>query len=103
MTMKVGVQGRVLLGPAGGPGQVDIPLRMAVVQEGPAPKTVLSKFYRLAVAVPPGQVSVPFVHVEQDLTFPMPRAADFDASVVYVGFHSASLNKTPDSKPVKRH
>ena len=40
MTMKVGVQGRVLLGPAGGPGQVDIPLRMAVVQEGPQPKTV---------------------------------------------------------------
>ena len=40
MTMKVGVEGRVLLGPAGGPGQVDIPLRMAVVQEGPAPKTV---------------------------------------------------------------
>ena len=30
MTMKVGVQGRVLLGPAGGPGQVDVPLRMAV-------------------------------------------------------------------------
>src|SRR4030095_12110333 len=57
MTMKVGVQGRVLLGPAGGPGQVDIPLRMAVVQEGPAPKTIVSKFYRLAVAVPPGQVS----------------------------------------------
>ena len=26
MTMKVGVQGRILLGPAGGPGQVDIPL-----------------------------------------------------------------------------
>ena len=39
MTMKVGVQGRVLLGPAGGPGQVDIPLRMAVVQEGTNPKT----------------------------------------------------------------
>src|SRR5882762_11778327 len=34
MTMKVGVQGRVLLGPAGAPGQVDIPLRMVVVQEG---------------------------------------------------------------------
>jgi hypothetical protein len=102
MTMKVGVQGRVLLGPAGGPGQVDIPLRMAVVQEGPAPKTVLSKFYRLAVAVPPGQVSVPFVHVEQDLTFPMPRPAEFDAYVVYVGFDPASLNQKPERKPAKR-
>ena len=69
MTMKVGVEGRVLLGPAGGPGQIDVPLRMAVVQEGPNPKTIVSKFYRLAVAIPPGQTSVPFVHVEQDLTF----------------------------------
>src|SRR6266496_759282 len=42
MTMKVGVQGRVLLGPAGAPGQVDIPLRIAVVQEGVNPKTIVS-------------------------------------------------------------
>jgi hypothetical protein len=102
MTMKVGVEGRVLLGPAGGPGQVDIPLRMAVVQEGPAPKTIVSKFYRLAVAVGPGQLSVPFVHVEQDLTFPMPRGAEFDAYVVYVGFDPASLNTKPERKPTKQ-
>src|SRR5947207_2354550 len=50
MTMKVGVEGRVLLGPAGGPGQIDVPLRMAVVQEGPNPKAIVSKFYKLAVA-----------------------------------------------------
>jgi hypothetical protein len=98
MTMKVGVEGRVLLGPAGKPGQVDIPLRMAVVLEGPAPKTVLSKFYKLAVAVSPGQTGVPFVHVEQDLTFPMPRGADLDAYVVYVGFDPASLSTKPERK-----
>jgi hypothetical protein len=98
MTMKVGVEGRVLLGPAGGPGQIDVPLRMAVVQEGPSPKTILSKFYKLAVAIPPGQTSVPFVHVEQDLTFPTPRAADFDAYVVYVGFDPASLSSRPERK-----
>ena len=101
MTMKVGVEGRVLLGPAGGPGQVDIPLRLAVVQEGPAPKTVLSKLYKLAVAIAPGQTSVPFVHVEQDLTFPTPRAADLDAYVVYVGFDPMSLNTTPE-RPAKQ-
>src|SRR5881227_811300 len=98
MTMKVGVEGRVLLGPAGGPGQIDVPLRMAVVQEGPNPKTIVSKFYKLAVAVPPGQTSVPFVHVEQDLTFPTPRAADFDSYVVYVGFDPQSLNSKPERR-----
>ena len=104
MTMKVGVEGRVLLGPAGSPGQVDIPLRMAVVREGPNPKTVLSKFYKVAVTIPPGQTSVPFVHVEQDLTFPTPRAADFDAYIVYVGFDPQSLNTKPErkAKPAKK-
>ena len=89
VTMRVGVQGRVLLGPAGGPGQVDMPLRLAVVQEGPEPKPIVSKFARLAVAMPPGQTAVPFVHVEQDLTFPMPRGNLIEAYVVYVGFDPA--------------
>src|SRR3954464_611705 len=102
MTMKVGVEGRVLLGPPGGPGQIDIPLRMAVVQEGPNPKAVVSKFYKLAVAIPPGQTSVPFVHVEQDLTFPTPRAADFENYVVYVGFDPQSLNTKPERPAQKK-
>jgi hypothetical protein len=101
MTMKVGVEGRVLLGPAGSPGQVDIPLRMAVVQEGPAPKTVISKFYKLAVAIPPGQTSAPFVQVEQDLTFPMPRGSDLDSYIVYVGFDPQSLGTKPE-RPAKK-
>jgi len=97
MTMKVGVQGRVLLGPAGGPGQVDIPLRLAVVQEGPEPKPIIGKFARLSVTVPPGQTAVPFVHVEQDLTFPMPRGKLLEAYVVYVGFDPAQAK--PERKP----
>jgi hypothetical protein len=102
MTMKVGVEGRVLLGPVGGPGQIDIPLRMAVVQEGTTPKTVVSKFYRFAVAIPPGQTNIPFVHIEQDLTFPMPRGGDLDAYVVYVGFDPQSLATKPARKPAKK-
>jgi hypothetical protein len=71
---------------------------MAVVQEGPAPKTVVSKFYKLAVSIPPGQTGAPFVHVEQDLTFPMPRGADLDAYIVYVGFDPQSLSTKPERK-----
>ena len=98
MTMKVGVQGRILLGPAGGPGQVDIPLRVAIVQEGPEPKPIVSKFARLSVTVPPGQTAVPFTHVEQDLTFPMPRAAVLEAYVVYVGFDPSATPAKPERK-----
>jgi len=94
MSMRVGVEGRVLLGPAGGPGQVDLPLRVAVVQEGPDPKPVVSKLVRLSVQVPPGQTGVPFRHIEQNLTFPLVRPAVLENYIVYVGFD-------PDSGPAK--
>jgi hypothetical protein len=87
MTMKVGIEGRVITGPAGGPGTVDIPLRIAVVQEGVTPKTIASKFARIEVGITNAVDRVPFTHVDPDVSFPMPvRAADIDSYVVYVGF-----------------
>ena len=107
MTIKVGVQGRVLLGPAGGPGQVDLPLRVVVVLEGPDPKPIVSKFARLAVAVAPGQTAVPFTHVEQDVTFPLPPPSVLENYVVYVGFDPDGAAAKPQKAkkgqaPVKR-
>jgi len=98
MSMRVGVEGRVLLGPAGGPGQVDLPLRIAVVQEGPEPKPIISKMVRLTVSVAPGQTGVPFRHIEQDLAFPMPSPSVLENYVVYVGFDPAA----PSDKPVRK-
>jgi hypothetical protein len=86
MIVKVGVQGRVILGPMGGPGKVEVPLRYAVVREGPQPKTVITKFKRIAVTVAPGQTHVQFVDIEEGLGFPMPSRSDLDAYVVDVGF-----------------
>jgi hypothetical protein len=102
MTMKVGVQGRVLLGPAGAPGRVDIPLRVAVVQEGTIPKPIVSKMARLAVEIPPGQTAAPFVHIEQDLTFPMPSAVALENYVVYVGFDPSAGPAKPERKQPKK-
>jgi len=86
VTMRIGVQGRVVLGPAGRPGPVEIPLRYAVVKEGPEPQTIASMFQRTSVNVPPGQGNMPFVHVMETLSFPMPADENLDAYVVYVGF-----------------
>src|SRR5882757_5540356 len=63
MTMKVGVEGRVITGPAGGPGNVDVPLRIAVVKEGPEPKTIVSKFARIPVTITGAIDRVVFTHV----------------------------------------
>ena len=54
MTMRVGVEGRLLVGPKGGPGNVKVPIRMALVAEGPQPKPLWSKFYNVEVSVPEG-------------------------------------------------
>jgi hypothetical protein len=102
MTIKVGVQGRVILGPGGGPGQLDVPIRFALVQEGIQPKTIWTKFYRVPVTVPDGQPSVSFTHIEDDLTVPMPSKDTLDAYVVYVGFDPMSLSQKPKAAPPPR-
>ncbi|MBI4274058.1 MAG: hypothetical protein HY659_05110 [Rhizobiales bacterium] len=102
MTIKVGVQGRIILGPAGGPGQVEVPLRYAVVQEGLESKTVWTKFYKVPVIIPEGSSNVAFTHVEQDVAFPYPKnAADLENYIIYIGFDPLGKTDTP-KKPAKK-
>jgi hypothetical protein len=93
--MRVGVQGRVIVGPAGAPNQVDVPLRYAVVREGVDPKTIVSKFRRVPVALPPGATNVAFTDIEEDLRFPMPGRAELEAYVVYIGFDDTGDRNRP--------
>lgn len=99
MRMKVGVQGRILLGPAGGPGKLDVPMRYAVVKEGPEPKTIVSKYYKIPVTIADGQTQVPFTHIDEDISYPMPPGNDIDAYVVYVGFDPVGEKPAPAKKP----
>jgi hypothetical protein len=99
LAIKVGVQGRIILGPMGGPGQLDVPLRYAVVREGPEPRVIVTKFKRIPVVVPPDQTHVQFVDVEEGLSFPMPSGAELDAYVVYVGFDE--IGDKNEKRPAK--
>ena len=103
MTMKVGIEGRVITGPAGGPGTVDVPLRIAVVQEGVDPKAVASKFGHETVTVNASIDRVTFTHVESDIAFPLPQPLGLiDAYVVYVGFDPVSAQPEKKKPPAKR-
>ncbi len=99
LSMKVGVEGRVILGPAGGPGQIELPLRFAVVREGPEPETIVTKLRWLTVAIPSDTVNVPFTYVEEELSFPMPRGREIDAYVVYVGFDREAVKQPQRRRP----
>jgi hypothetical protein len=101
VTMKLGIEGRVIVGPVGGPGQIEVPVRFAVVEEGPNPKTVLSKLARIPVTIG-SDPTVEFTHIDPDIAFPMPRSVTaLDRYVVYVGFDPTALAQ-PKHRPVSR-
>src|SRR5262249_7363675 len=58
--MRVGVQGRIVVGPQGSPGEVDVPIRYAVIREGVDPKTIVTKFRKFAQPVPASAESAVF-------------------------------------------
>ncbi len=102
MTIKVGVEGRVLVGPAGGPGTVEVPLRIAVVREGVNPVTLTTKAAVIPVVISQGAERATFAHIEPELAFPLPQPPSLlDNYVVYVGFDplAAKPQKKPTHKP----
>ncbi|TAK48493.1 MAG: hypothetical protein EPO23_07650 [Xanthobacteraceae bacterium] len=99
---KVGIAGRIIVGPGGAPSSVDVPLRIAVVQEGAHPKTIASKFYRTTVAMPAGENSVAFTFVAEDFSYPVPAANVADAYVFYVGFDPEGAKTAPRPKAARK-
>lgn len=65
VSLKVGVQGRMLIGTAGRPGSYTVPVRV-VVKRGDS--VVVSRIARISVAIPAGETSAPFAHVEEGIT-----------------------------------
>jgi hypothetical protein len=101
ITARIGIQGRVIAGPAGAPTSVDVPLRVAVVQGGVGEKVIASKAYRTTVEMSEGG-SVPFTFVAEDLVYPMPSAAVADTYIFYVGFDPQALSPEPKARAKKK-
>src|SRR5687768_6414814 len=94
VSTRVGIQGRIIVGPAGAPPAVDVPIRVAVVQEGVQPKTVATKLYRTTVDLG-GQDNVSFSFVAEDLTFPVPPPEAVSSYVIYIGFDPEGARTPP--------
>ena len=101
ITARIGIQGRVIAGPAGAPSTVEIPLRVAVVQGGVQEKTIATKVYRTTVSMAEGS-SVPFSLVAEDLVYPVPSGAAADSYVFYIGFDPQALKPEPKARATKK-
>jgi len=84
MTIKIGVSGRVLAGPKGGPGDVTVPVRIAVVKFQEA--VLASELYKEKVTVGEGH-STNFRRVYQ---IDVPDPGGERDYIIYVGFDDGS-------------
>jgi hypothetical protein len=100
ISARIGIQGRVIAGPARAPTSVDVPLRVAVVQEGVTTKTIATKAYRTTVDMTPDG-TMPFSFVAEDLAYPAPTPAEGDSYVFYIGFDPQALTPEPRAKKKK--
>ncbi len=84
LAIKIGVAGKVLLGPAGSPGSFNVPVRMAVLREqNNAPIT--SKLYRAEVTVPASATEADFTIVSEPLRVPFIQDHAEDDYTIKVG------------------
>jgi hypothetical protein len=98
ITARIGIQGRVIAGPAGAPSSVQVPMRVAVVQGGVSEKTIATKAYQTTVNMTESG-SEPFTLVVEGLVYPAPTGAIGDSYVFYIGFGPQALKP---EKPAPR-
>ena len=101
ITARIGIQGRVIAGPAGAPPTVEVPLRMAVVQGGVGEKVIATKAYRTTVNMGEDE-SVPFSFVADDMVYPVPPDAVANNYIFYVGFDPQLVSTSEKPKPVRK-
>jgi hypothetical protein len=101
ITGRIGIQGRVIAGPAGAPATVTVPMRVAVVQTGVQEKTIATKAFQTTVTMSEDG-SVPFTLIAEDVTYPAPRGDVGDSYVFYIGFDPQALKPEPKPKAPKK-
>ncbi len=100
ITARIGIMGRIIAGPAGAPPTVDVPMRVAVVQEGAPEKVIVTKAFRTTVTME-GE-NTEFSLVAEDVTYPTPTEAANDKYIFYVGFDPAALKPEPAARGKKK-
>jgi len=92
LQIKIGARGRVITGPKGQPGTLEMPIRVAV-QEGSCSRHF--KLYRQQAVIGGGSSSTNFQFVDDTIVIPAPKATNIR---MYIGFDEGPYGE-PSTKP----
>ena len=81
LNMKVGIKGRVINGPTGLTGTINVPVRVAIATT--ANDVVYSQLHQVPVTIPEGGSNAFFSYVDNQINIPVPDKPNL---VVFVGF-----------------
>ncbi|MGH6801535.1 MAG: hypothetical protein ACRECZ_09010 [Methylocella sp.] len=100
LTIKIGVAGKVLLGPAGSPGSFSVPVRMAVLREQNN-EPLTSKLYHAMVTVPASATEADFTIVSEPLRVPFIQDHAEDDYTIKIGIDEGAAADKPAGKHAK--
>ena len=101
LAIKIGVAGRVLLGPAGSPGSFNVPVRMAVLSAHNN-EPITSKLYHAPVTVPAGETQADFTIVSEPLHVPFIQDHAEDDYSIKVGIDEGTGADKDKDKPANK-
>ncbi len=85
IVMRVGVEGKILLGPSGSPGTFTVPVKVQIRRESDE-KIIETKIYRVAANVPAGAAQGAFSVVSDTFRVPFISEDAFDDYQIFVSF-----------------
>jgi hypothetical protein len=91
ISVKIGIEGRALLGPSGSPGTFAAPVRF-VIKRGD--KVMVSRLQRTTVTIPAGETGASFIMIEDNLLVPKSG----EEMTIVVGFDPNGRAETPRRK-----
>lgn len=97
ITVKVGVEARVLLGPAGTPGRYEVPVTIAIKADD---KVVASRTERASATIAPGEAQGFVSVIADDLSVPKAMTGDYEIEVGLGAKARASAPGKRRRKPV---
>ena len=101
LTLKVGVKGRVVLGPAGSPGSFSAPLTISIRKQD-GDKILLSKPFTVGAAVAPGTTGADFTIVTDPFAVPFTTEHPADDYEIVVGFGKGAKAAPVEKRRARR-